>query len=158
MKTLYFFFGQVGAGKTYCAKRFAKKIGAHFYDGDDSLSLELRSKVEKVQPLTRSDIYGFITNYLAEDCVRLAESHDVLVVAQALYNEGDRLWLGHTLRRFGIDTIFVHIRTPFWRNLKQLWSRKNGLRWIRMWLISKPWFEQPTHYCVDIGPGDPDVG
>ena len=150
MKTVYLFVGQMGSGKSWLGSRFAKRIKAHFYEGDDSLPPELKAKVERCAPLTREEVKKFVREHLWWDCLIGANQHGCVVVSQALYNDSDRLWLTSRLRAWGCDVLFVHVKVPIWKNIKQLWGRRNGLRWILMWALSRSWFETPTHPCLEI--------
>lgn len=154
MKTVYFFFGEMGAGKSFCAQRFAQKIDAHFVEGDLLLPKKLQQKCKRLAVLTREEVRSFVDG-LPQQLVEVAASMTTdkpLVVAQALYNNQDRLDLAQAMREKGWDPIFVHIRVPLLRNIRQLWSRRNGLRWILVYLMCKRWFEQPTHYCAQMAP------
>lgn len=148
MKTLYLFIGTMGSGKTFLGQRFAKKIGAYFYDGDESLPPELKAKVARCAPLTREEVALFVRHHLWWDCLKYANQHGKAVVSQALYSDEDRIWLAKRLRAWGLDVIFVYVKAPMWRNLKQLWGRKNGLRWCLLHLLSFRFFQQPSHFCL----------
>ena len=152
MQTVYFLFGEMGCGKTHQGVRFADAIMGHFYDGDEALPLPLRKKMLRGQPLTRKEVETFVREHLSAAVLKQAAAHSrtPIVVAQALYCDADRVWLRRYLNQYGLDVIFSHVRVGWWQNMKQLWSRKNGSGWILSWLISKPFFEEPSHFCVTL--------
>lgn len=153
MRIVYLLFGQMGAGKTFLGKRHAERIGGTFYDGDDALPPNLKAKVAACRPLTRKEVKDFVQHSLLEEILSRAyglPSDGALVVSQALYCNADRLWLAEQLKARGLDVVFAHIQAPLIRNLKQLWGRSHGLKWIALHLLSRPWFEPPSHFCVEL--------
>jgi hypothetical protein len=75
----------------------------------------------------------------------LASISPGIVVAQALYLDEDRKWIEWFFTQLGYSVKFVWVKPPFLRNLKQIYSRPKGLRWVLYWLMNKPWFQKPTH-------------
>lgn len=137
-------FGEMGGGKNYWGKLIAKQDNATFFDGDTVATPVMKERVSKFKPLNREIIKDYINILFAEIEVR-ADDYGNLVVAQALYNDEDRKFLAEMLTGMGYNVQFYWIKTPFWRNLRQIWSRPNGFRWVLYWLMNKPFFEKPTH-------------
>lgn len=146
MKTIVILFGEMGAGKNYHGERLSRMTGFTFFDGDTVISPEMAKKISNFQPLPREMIESYVT-HLANEIADRGEDESVrgLIVAQALYMNDDRLYLQYFLRCLGFNVKFYWIKTPFWRNLKQIFSRKNGFRWVFYWLMNKPFFQKPTH-------------
>lgn len=65
-----------------------------------------------------------------------------VVVSQALYNANHRSMLVRWWQKMGHVVLVYRAHSGFWRNLRQLWRRDKGLRWVLFWLASKPWFER----------------
>lgn len=145
MKTIYILFGEMGGGKNYHGERLAKIEGYSFFDGDDVVPPEMLEKVKNFEPLTREIVQNYIS-VLANAIADRAEDESVpgLVVAQALYFDEDRLFLESFLNCLGFKVKFIWVRARFWRNLKQIYSRPKGLRWVLYWLMNKPFFQKPT--------------
>ncbi len=146
MKTITILFGEMGAGKNFWGEQLAKEENATFFDGDTVATEEMRDRVAKFYPLNKQLIEEFISVLLAA-IVMKADDLGNLVVAQALYNNDDREWILSFLTSMGFSVNFVWIKTSFWRNLKQLYSRPRGFWWVIYWLMNKPYFEKPTHRC-----------
>lgn len=143
MKEVTILFGEMGGGKNYHGERLSFILNLPFFDGDEVVTSEMLEKVTKFKPLTREMIINYV-NVLANAIADRAEPNG-LIVAQALYFDEDRLFLQKFLSCLGYKVKFIWIKTPFWRNLKQIYSRKNGLRWSIFWLLNKPYFQKPTH-------------
>jgi gluconate kinase len=146
MTTITILYGEMGSGKNYQGERLAKKIGAPFLDGDTVLPPTMLERVKAFQPLTEGMLCEFIHLHLYSailDAVERAKDDPptALVVAQALYRQENRTLLCQQLRRLGHDVEFVHVRAPFLQNLRQLWSRPRGLRWVFYWLLNKAFFQ-----------------
>jgi gluconate kinase len=146
MTNITILFGEMGAGKNYWGELLAKEENATFFDGDTVATEEMRDRVAKFYPLNKQIIEEYI-NVLLAAIVMKADDLGNLVVAQALYNNDDRLFIEEMLRGEGFKVYFVWIQTSFWRNLKQLYSRPRGFWWVIYWLMNKPYFEKPTHRC-----------
>ncbi len=150
MKEIKILFGEMGAGKNYWGEFLTKRINEDrnvnyvFLDGDTVATPEMLARVGKFKPLTREMIEDFI-NVLLMAIMDRAKPADGLVVAQALYFDEDRDFLEMLLSSLGYKVEFYWVKPPFWRNLVQLFSRKNGIRWIIYWLMNKPFFQKPTH-------------
>jgi gluconate kinase len=144
MKNIVILFGEMGCGKNYWGERFAQDLGYQFFDGDTAATPEMVERVVKFKPITREMIIRFV-NHLAEEIADRAEKTTGLVVAQALYFDEDRKFLKLFLSSLGYNVVFKWIRPSFWRNLKQIYSRKNGLKWALYLILNKPFFQKPTH-------------
>ena len=149
MKNVFILFGEMGSGKNFWGERLAKLNNYVFYDGDLAAPPEMIEKVINFQPLTREIIASF-TQALTKKVLEQADQHPGLVVAQALYFDQDRIQLRHVLEKHGYHVRFYWVHTGFWRNLKQIFSRPRGWKWVIYWLLNKPYFEVPTHGCFEI--------
>jgi gluconate kinase len=141
MKTVIIIVGQMGCGKTYWGKLVAKQANHEFFDGDDVLTSAMREKVSHFRPLTKAMVDDYVRNHLAPAIVQRA-GDDYLVVAQALYRKEHRDFLEKYLKENGCCVHYWYLWTPFWRNLKQLWSRPKGFRWVLYWLMNRPFFQE----------------
>lgn len=144
MKEIIILFGEMGGGKNYHGERLSFIFNLPFFDGDDVVTPEMIERVSNFKGLTREMIINYV-NVLANTIADKANESNGLVVAQALYFDEDRLFLKKFLECLGFTVRFFWVRTTFWRNLKQIYSRKNGLRWVIYWLMNKPFFQKPTH-------------
>jgi gluconate kinase len=145
MKEITILFGEMGGGKNYWGEIIANTMNVPFFDGDDVVTPEMLERVKGFKSLTREMIIRYV-NGLANVIADKAEQSNGLVVAQALYLDEDRLFLQKFLQCLGYRVRFIWIKTSFWRNLKQIYSRKSGLRWVFYWLMNKPFFQPPTHH------------
>jgi len=136
-------FGEMGAGKNYWGSYLSKLNDMPFFDGDDVITPEMAERVSKFQALTPEIIGAYIEDLIYDISYRATEKG--LIVAQALYSDDNRKLIYSLLTQQGFNVQFYWIKTSFWRNLKQLFSRPRGLRWIVYWLMNKPYFEKPTH-------------
>ena len=148
--TILILFGEMGCGKTYRGKKLAEQYGYTFVEGDSFLSRSMEERVSKFKPLTKDMVERFVRTYLyhgimGEIWQAEKDGKKGIVVAQALYLDHLRLFLKTRLEQAGHQVDFVKIEPTFWRNLKQLWSRERGLRWIFYWLLNKPFFQKPSH-------------
>lgn len=144
-KEVLIFFGEMGSGKNYWGEHYSNKFNCTFFDGDSIVPPKMAEKVSNFKPLTREliqDYVGILANAIVD---RAVEKNQDLIVAQALYSNEDRKFIAEYLCCFGYAVIFYWVRPSFWRNLKQIYSRKNGLRWVFYWLMNKPFFQKPTH-------------
>jgi shikimate kinase len=141
MKEVIILVGEMGCGKTYWGKKIANELGLEFYDGDKSLPYDMKDRVARFIPLTKEMVDDYIHNHLAP-AIRWLVKDDGLVVAQALYMKEHRDFLKKHLEKNGCVVTYWYLQTPFWQNLKQLWSRPKGFRWILYWLMNKPFFQK----------------
>lgn len=141
MKKVLILFGEMGSGKNYWGEKFSQSYGLPFFDGDDVVTEEMRECISKFKPLNKDMIKRFVP-LLANAIADRAEENG-LVVAQALYTKRDREFIRQFLVCLGYDVEMRWIKTSLWRNLKQLYSRKNGMKWIVYWLVHKPFFQAP---------------
>lgn len=145
MKYLLLVVGEMGAGKSFWASELAWQMDFGYLEGDDYLPPAMREAVARFGRVTE-DMKGQLLNRLK---VVLHEELDKerpnggIVLSQALYSEADRQWLIRHFRAAGYKVEVYWIKAGFWRNLKQLWKRPRGARWVLYWLMSKPWFEKP---------------
>ncbi len=144
MTNITILFGEMGAGKNYWGEKLAQEENATFFDGDTVATPEMKDRVAKFYPLNKQLIEEFIAVLLSA-IVMKADDLGNLVVAQALYNNDDREFIEEMLSRQGFRVRFYWIKTSFWCNLKQLFSRPKGFWWVIYWLMNKPYFEKPTH-------------
>ncbi len=144
MANITILFGEMGGGKNYWGEIMAKQDGATFFDGDTVATPEMVARVSKFRPLSREIIEEYICVLIAAITMKADDLGD-LVVAQALYCNDDREFIEEMLSGQGLRVRFVWVRTRFWQNLKQIYSRPKGLRWVIYWLMNKPFFQKPTH-------------
>ena len=147
MKEIIVLFGEMGGGKNYWGEKIAQDKGYLFYDGDDAVSFvpEMAERVAKFKPLSKQLVRKFVDNLVVEVSERARVSPTGVVVAQALYSNADRLYFAFCLVTMGYRVTFKWVKPPFWQNLKQIYSRPNGFRWVLYWLMNKPFFEDPNH-------------
>lgn len=138
------FFGEMGSGKSWCAKRFAESAGHEFFEGDSVVTHELLDRSGRFKPIPRGVIREFV-QVLSRAVVDRAAATTVptLVVAQALYLEEDRLAFGRYLEEHGLAVSWQWVRTPIIKHVRNLLTRPKGLRWVGYMLMSKPFFEAP---------------
>lgn len=133
-------YGEMGSGKNYQGERLARKLGAQFLDGDTLLPPDLQARVKAFKPLTPEMLDRYIGEHVLPRLV--ATKDQDLVFAQALYLRGHRkiiqVWLDH----HGIDCQFNLVSVPWRQNMRQLWGRPNGARWVLYWLMNKPFFQR----------------
>lgn len=136
----------MGGGKSHWGKILADIYSAEFFEGDSVIPQPMLDKVNNFRPVPRDMILDYLVVLISEIDRRASYSSNGLVVSQALYLDEDRLRLYANLRNRGYVVEFVWIKVPFFKNLRQIYSRKNGLRWVFYWLMNKPFFQKPTHY------------
>lgn len=145
-KKVIILFGEMGAGKNYHGERLAYSEGLTFLDGDNCVSGRMLAKVVKFKPIPRDILLDYIDNHLTPQIIEHAyKSRNGIVVAQALYLDNDRHVIMQTLEAHGFDVEFYWVKTPRIRNIKQLYSRKNGTRWVLYYLQNTAFFQKPTH-------------
>jgi gluconate kinase len=140
MRRVRILYGEMGSGKTYLGRQEAEALGCTFLEGDDCIPPAMRELVRGFKPLPKSMIDDYVKNHLFPAIVNAARDDDV-VVAQALYRREHRDYITSRLASEGIYVRCVRPQTPFWQNLRQLWSRPRGFRWVVYWLMSKPFFQ-----------------
>jgi hypothetical protein len=106
-KTVYIFFGEMGAGKNYYGWQFVQNLmlnqkvkAASFFDGDWVVTPEILDSVQNFKTLT-TEMIGKYVKVLAAAIEEELKSTDNLVVAQALYFNSDREWLTRYLTNKG---------------------------------------------------------
>lgn len=145
MKHIIILFGEMGCGKNYWGERIAKDRGYIFFDGDHAAPPAMVEKVTRFQLLSREQILHFVRELCIVITEKASAAESGIVVAQALYFDEDRKYMAETLGNLGYRVTFQWVRPPFWRNIRQIYSRPQGSRWVLYWLRNKYWFEQPTH-------------
>jgi gluconate kinase len=145
-KKVVILFGEMGAGKNYYGERIAEKEGLPFYDGDSCIPARMLEYTSAFKPIPRLVLVDYIDNYLLPEIIeRTNDSDDGIVVAQALYLDNDRQVILATLEEQAFDVEYYWVKTPRKQNIKQLYSRKNGMRWAMYYLMNTAFFEKPTH-------------
>lgn len=141
MSLVIMFVGEMGSGKNYWGEKWSRELDIPFFDGDSVITPEMAERVKNFKGLTPELIDDYVYNHLGPAIFLLAEE-DHLIVAQALYLEKHRAWLVRQLEERGHRVRLIHLATPFFQNMAQLWSRDNGLKWILYWLLNKPFFQK----------------
>jgi len=149
MKDVIILFGEMGSGKNYWGEQLARELNYTFYDGDLVATQEVIERVTRFEMLDRELVLQLV-NRLCDAVMEMVPETNGLVVAQALYFDEDRRYIERRLTEQGYNVSFRWIRTPFWRNLKQIYTRPDGLRWVIYWLQNKSWFQEPTHDYIPI--------
>ncbi len=143
-KDIIILFGEMGCGKNYWGAKVAAEKGYLFFDGDLAAPQEVIAVVSTFKLRSREQVRLLVRQLCLAVHERAADSPG-MVVAQALYFDEDRAFIREELARLGYNVTFQWVCPPFWRNLKQIYSRPKGLKWVVYWLRNKPWFEKPTH-------------
>lgn len=151
MKEIIICFGEMGAGKSHWGKQIAKDLGYDFFEGDNAVPSEMAERVAAFKFIPKDMIEDFVYILSAHITFHGSRSPNGLVVSQALYTNKDRLLLKDILEHYGYKVSFYWIRTTFFKNLTQICHRPKGFRWTLYWLMSKPWFEKPTHEHIEWG-------
>lgn len=151
-KVIVVLFGEMGSGKSYMGKKIAQANGLDFIEGDDFIPFDMKERTDRFLPPTKQDLRGFVDTMKLSAKLKAIDSKNGIVLSQALYVNEHREELMEYWKKFGYDVDMLWVKVGFWRNLKQLWSRPKGLRWIIYWLISKPFFQKPKHPCINIAP------
>jgi len=144
MSEVIILFGEMGSGKNYWGAKIAEDKGYLFVDGDDFILPEMLDIVTKFRPIPEELLNAFVIR-LSKEVSDLAQKHQGIVLAQALYFNKDREFVANELRKQGHTVQFKWVKVPPLRNMKQLFNRPLGTAWILYWLLNKPWFETPTH-------------
>ncbi len=148
MARIEIYFGEMGSGKSHNARLQAERSGIPFLEGDDLVPPEMVARVLKFKPLTREMVSELVARLIEEIKVRVVRGD--ITVAQALYLDADRRLVDEELRAQGHEVVWFWVRAGFIRNMKQLLTRPKGLRWVAYWLSNKPFFERPTHRCIEL--------
>jgi gluconate kinase len=141
MRKVIILYGEMGVGKNYQGERLAKSQGFGFLDGDTVLPPHIVERVRRFQPLTLEMVNDFVFKHLVEAIVLHSTEPKGLVVAQALYRRETREALKTRLQALGYEVELWIVWVPFLQNLRQLFSRPRGSRWVLYWLLNKPFFE-----------------
>ena len=144
MKTVYIFFGEMGCGKSYCGARFADRHNIKFFEGDSVVTPRMMAQVKKFRPIT-SDMLEEYIDVLCDAIADQMEYCSSLVVSQALYSNEHRDSVKKFLECLGYQVRMIWVRSPFWQNFRNLLTREHGWKWACYWLLSKPFFQKPTH-------------
>ncbi len=83
---LIFLFGLSGAGKSYCGKLFASRLGYEFYDLDTDMTPAMRNAITEGRPFTeeiRDEFFEVVCKRIGE----LKREHPRIVFAQGAYKE-----------------------------------------------------------------------
>lgn len=150
-KGIFILFGEMGVGKNYWGESLAKGYNYTFFDGDSVVPPEMIEKVVNFKPLTREMILNYVEVLIKEIDKRAKNEPNGLVVSQALYFDSDRINVIESLRKMGYKVKPYWVKARFWDNLKQIFSRPKGFRWVLYWLLNKPYFQKPTHWHCTIG-------
>lgn len=140
MNSVRVLYGEMGSGKTYLGKQEAEALGCKFLEGDECIPPAMAERVRAFKPLSKEMVDDYVRNHLLPAIVNAAREGDV-VVAQALYRREHRDSISARLRSEGISVTWGYPHTPFWQNIRQLWARPRGFRWVLYWLLSKPFFQ-----------------
>jgi gluconate kinase len=140
-KIVILLFGEMGSGKSYWGKWVAAKHGFTFIEGDNYLPDDMRARTSRFRSVTR-DMVNQLTANMAK---AVLDTPGNVVISQALYQNSHRKLLLDFWEREGYEFTACWVKVGFWQNLRQLWRRPRGMRWILYWLMSKPFFEKPTH-------------
>jgi len=151
---IYVLFGEMGIGKNYVGERLARHLGCRFFDGDLALPPDLKEKVARIRPLSKSEIDRFVTRHLIPFMHGIAvvvegEGSDA-VVAQALYMRKHRQQVVDALG--GPENVkLIHLPSPsFLMHMGRLLGRRRGIRWMLLGLLSKPFFQKPRAGAAEI--------
>lgn len=151
MKKITILFGEMGSGKSHLGRALAGWRGVPFIEGDNYLPNDMLERVQSFLPLTLDQLDRFLLNVLPEALIREANaSKRGIVVAQAMYRDCHRRQLRIYLETHGFEVELVYVNTPFFRNMKQIWTRKKGTLWVGYWLLNKLGFQVPTHSHVPV--------
>lgn len=146
-------FGEMGAGKSHFGRQLAERENCLFVEGDDCMPDDMHAVVKKfgvvTDEMTSKLVANLITTLTAMQRCCLG-SADGVVLAQALYKERDRVALVEALKAAGYVVEVGWVRAGFLQNVRQLWARDRGLRWVLYWLASKPFFEYPKLTHVEV--------
>jgi predicted kinase len=151
MSTIVLLFGEMGTGKSFLGERIAEGRGYRFLEGDRYLPDDMREAVRNWRPVTPQMVDLLVTNlyrnvaYRARCDAALEAGYVGAVVTQALYRDEHRRYLIAAWKRLKFEVEPIWVRPPLRQQVRQLWSRRAGARWVAYALASKPWFQRPTH-------------
>lgn len=150
-KEIYLFFGEMGGGKTYHAKKFAdENPDLLFIEGDNYVSTEMSARVQNFKLPTKAQIDNLVKVIAWVPVTDLTKNFKGVIICQALYLDEHRTWLIRQWENMGYEVTAVWVKVPFWRNMKQLLTRSRGWRWVTYWLMNKPFFQKPSHDYIHI--------
>lgn len=141
MATITIFYGEMGSGKSYRARRFALNLGIDFYEGDDAVTPAMK-KCILVRPIPKDVLEDFLFNSLTPAIHERAREVPHLVVAQALYSREHRLRIKDALQTLGHNVQYILVKVPTWQNVRQLLTRKRGPMWVAYWAMNHFFFEE----------------
>jgi gluconate kinase len=144
MNKVFFFFGEMGSGKSYTASRYAAKTPNAFYlEGDNYLPDYLLEKINKFEPISLDDLNDYVHHYLTPAIVEASKNNNLVCVAQAIYLNHHRKYIDSILKSYGLYVLWIYVKTPFISNLLNLMNRPNWFKWIMFFLKNKPFFQKP---------------
>lgn len=115
---IVFLFGLAGAGKTYCGKILAERLGYLCYDLDRDITPEMQAAIANRQPFSermRDDFFRVVCRRIEE----LRGVHPRIVLMQAAYKERHR----DLVRSLGADIEMVWVDAPDELILQRLEAR-----------------------------------
>lgn len=139
---IYFLFGEVGAGKSYCGEKLAESLNCSYFDGDEIFNLPqlqyLQEKIVKKQNFNLVDLNQITIAMISEIKKRCYNPSGYLVVSQAMYRKLNRNYIKSQFA----ELYFVEIKASSWQHFCQLWNR--GISWI--WYgLKNHWYFQSHH-------------
>jgi gluconate kinase len=148
---IYLLFGEMGVGKNYVGERLAKYHYCQFYDGDLSLTPEMKEKVKNFGVLPDDMLDRFVEKLITDVRNRMPII-GYMVVGQALYKEKHRQRFVEVIK----DVKLIRVVPPSLRvHMSRIMTRPRGLRWAAYCLLSKPFFQKPGR-DVDVIVNDTD--
>lgn len=120
MKKLLIFFGGPGSGKTTFAREFAKRIGAAFYDGDDSYTLSMREEGRKSAE-AKEQVQLRLYSELLQITGRLAKGSNYVCLTHS-FNENK--WKDMFLHKYKDKILFIYVKPDEDRHLNMLFDRE----------------------------------
>ncbi|MHB1947156.1 MAG: shikimate kinase [Gammaproteobacteria bacterium] len=103
---LIILFGLAGAGKSYAGEILANHFNYYFWDADGALPEKMRESVHNKQAFTQEMRDEFIS-LMIDKIKDLCETHQNLVVSQALYKETNR----NEIKKYFPDALFIHVKS-----------------------------------------------
>lgn len=143
---VFIFFGIPGSGKSFFAKKFARRYGFIFYEADDDYTLSMRQKSKKSITIKNQINHKFYSNLCAK-IFDLQKKHSKIVISSALGNNLDRHIL---LNYFQPYITFIQIDSDYKKRIIFLYRREKkdnpdlGLNIIKKHLeYKKQTFQKP---------------
>lgn len=143
-------FGEMGSGKSFRAQRLSERANARgaevvYIEGDAYMPNDMYDAVKAFGKVTEGMRHELTNNLIEAIHANLKGKAwgAQVVVSQALYFEVDRRWMQLRLSELGHVVEWRWVRVGWVRNMRQLLKRKNGLKWVAYWLLSKPFFQAP---------------